>query len=339
MKTGSGLASAFEATPALAEHAVHQALAAADLTRASRVILLLSREFARNPGPAITAAARAAGCLQVDGGTANGLFTETGWQLDQPAAAALVIADLAESPAAADAPLIAFSNHGSLPFGWQRAPTRYGLLDPNGASWAHARPGSEGCSEMRLSGLHCRGLVAPGWRPLGESVVADVVSGYELRQVGEQRATEALRRHLPPELREQPPLHQIALVRQADEPAISLLALNADGSLTLSAELPAGAPFTWAIRQPLAAEQEMRQQLRTAAEQGHTPDFALMFSCIARGPLFYGSDDLDLQAFRAQFPGTPLLGAYGSGQIAPGRDGNRLFHNAAVTLLFANQHV
>ncbi len=338
MKAGSGLASAFEATPALAEQAVRQALAAAGLTRASRVILLLSREFARNPGPAVTAAARAAGCLQVDGCTASGLFTENVWQLDQPAAAALVIADQADAPAT-NAPLIAFSNHGSLPFGWQNATARYGLLDPNGACWAHGRPNSNGLSEIRLPDLHCCSLVAPGLRSLGEPVTADTVDGYELRQVGAQRAADALRRQLPPELREQPPLHQIALVRQADEPAISLLALNADGSLTLSAELPAGATFTWAIRQPLAAEQEMRQQLRAAAEQGNKPDFALMFSCIARGPLFYGSDDLDLQAFRAQFPGTPLLGAYGSGQIAPGRDGNCLFHNAAVTLLFANQHV
>jgi len=338
VKAGSGLASAFEATPALAEQAVRQALAAADLTRASRVILLLSREFARNPGPAVTAAARAAGCLQVDGGTASGLFTETGWQLDQPAAAALVIDDLAES-ATADAPFISVSNHGSLPFGWQATPARYGLLDPNGACWAHARPCSDGCSAMRLPGLRCSGLLAPGWRSLGEPVLADVVNGYELRQVGGQRATDSLRRHLPPELRVQPPLHQIALVCQADEPAMSVLALNADGSLTLSAELPAGAAFNWAIRQPLAAEQEMRQQLRAAAEQGSAPEFALMFSCIGRGPLFYGSDDLDLQAFRAQFPGIPLLGAYGSGQIAPCRDGNRLFHNAAVTLLFTSQHV
>jgi len=338
VKAGSGLASAFEATPALAEQAVRQALAAAGLTRASQVILLLSREFARNPGPAVTAAARAAGCLQVNGATASGLFTETGWQLDQPAAAALVIADQAEFPAA-EGPFISFSNHGSLPFGWQAMPPRYGLLDPNGACWAHARPCSDGCADMRLPGLRCSGLVAPGLRSLGEPVVTDTLDGYELRQIGGQRASDALRRHLPPELREQPPLHQIALVQAADEPAISVLALNADGSLTLSAELPAGSSFTWAIRQPLAAEQEMRQQLRVAAERGGTPDFALMFSCIGRGPLFYGNDDLDLEAFRAQFPGTPLLGAYGSGQIAPSHGGNRLFHNAAVTLLFTSPHV
>jgi small ligand-binding sensory domain FIST len=64
-----------------------------------------------------------------------------------------------------------------------------------------------------------------------------------------------------------------------------------------------------------------------------------MFSCIGRGPLFYGDDDRDLLAFRQQFPDTPLLGAYGSGQIAPAGAQNRLFHNSVITLLIEGTHV
>jgi small ligand-binding sensory domain FIST len=64
-----------------------------------------------------------------------------------------------------------------------------------------------------------------------------------------------------------------------------------------------------------------------------------MFSCIGRGPLFYGNDDRDLVAFRDTFPDTPLLGAYGTGQIAPLAGQNRLFHNTALTLLFESAHV
>ena len=62
------------------------------------------------------------------------------------------------------------------------------------------------------------------------------------------------------------------------------------------------------------------------------PACALMFSCIGRGPLFYGSDDRDLLAFREAFPETPLLGAYGTSQIFPHAGKNRLYHNAALTL-------
>jgi hypothetical protein len=62
----------------------------------------------------------------------------------------------------------------------------------------------------------------------------------------------------------------------------------------------------------------MREALRMLrSTPKKRPDFALMFSCIGRGPLFYGNDDRDLLAFRERFPGVPLLGAYGSGQIAP----------------------
>ena len=49
--------------------------------------------FSRHPQPAVLAAARQAGCLRVFGMVANGLFTESGWSLDQPAAAALVVGD------------------------------------------------------------------------------------------------------------------------------------------------------------------------------------------------------------------------------------------------------
>ena len=64
-----------------------------------------------------------------------------------------------------------------------------------------------------------------------------------------------------------------------------------------------------------------------------------MFSCIGRGPLFYGDDDRDLLAFRQRLPNTPLIGAYGSGQIAPANGRNRLFQNSVMTLLFENADV
>jgi small ligand-binding sensory domain FIST len=129
------------------------------------------------------------------------------------------------------------------------------------------------------------------------------------------------------------------VARQPGTPAVPILAANADGSLTLAEALEPGEPLRWAIRQPLSAEQDMRQSLLAAVNPGKKPDFGLMFSCLGRGPLFYGNDDRDLLAFREIFPGVPLVGAYGSGQIAPAADGNRLFQNAVVTLLCESAHV
>lgn len=106
-------------------------------------------------------------------------------------------------------------------------------------------------------------------------------------------------------------------LRRADEPDIDILSVNADRSMTLALTLDEGESITWAIRQPLSAEQDMRKKLLAAVNPEKTPNFALMLSCIGRGPLLYGNDDCDLPAFREQFPGTPLLGTFGCNRIAP----------------------
>jgi len=339
VKVASGLASGLHPTPDVAEAAVRSALQRADLSSASHVVLLLSHQFARQPAPAILAAARAAGCLQVAGCTASGLFTEEGWEFDQPAAAAMVFTSSAAASMDGTMPTLSFSGHGTLPYGWQTGAARAGLLEPNAAVWAHGRVSTDACGEFSLPG-RCLDLSrASGLRQLGDMLPATLGEAYELRRVGGHTAFDSLCRALPPELREQPPLHHVSVLRQGDEPPVAILAANADGSLTLAGALTAGENIAWAIRQPLAAEQEIRGNFRAAAERGVQPDFALMFSCIGRGPLFYGNDDHDLLAFREQFPATPLLGAYGSGQIAPLGQGNRLFHNSAITLLFASADV
>ncbi|NTV71852.1 MAG: hypothetical protein HGA71_17110 [Azonexaceae bacterium] len=338
MKAGSGLVAGQRPEAELAQAAVQAALAAAGLTRADNVILFLTHDFSRNPQAAVLAAARAAGCLSVCGGTASGLFTERGWQFDQPAAAALVYSTPAgHTPA--ESPLLSFSGYSRLPFEWQDGPARVGLLDSDAATWSHGRTTENGCAEFGLPGVNGRLVRASGLRLLGEPLPVEQCAGYDLRRIGGHNAVDSLHRALPAELRDRPPLHQIAALRQADAPGIALLSANADGSLTLAETLDEGETITWAIRQPLGAEQEMREALLATVNPKKTPNFALMFSCIGRGPLFYGNDDRDLVAFRDTFPDTPLLGAYGTGQIAPLGGQNRLFHNTALTLLFESAHV
>ena len=357
MKTGSGLAGGLHPAPELASRAVRQALDAAGLERAAAVILFLSRDFSRQAAPAILAAARAASCLQVFGGTASGLFTERGWLLDQPGAAALV---LEEADPAPEAPIVSFSGQTTLPFAWHAGAARLGLLDTDAAAWSHGHLAADRCAEIRLPG-QARIAVSPGLRLLGPAIRIDATRGYDICRSAGQTALASLQRSLPGELRDHIPLHQIVALHGLDQPGIPILAANADGSLSLAEALAAGDTITWAMRQPLAAEQDMRQALRAAAmaakadpatiettaglggdtqkEGIFRPDCGLMFSCIGRGPLFYGDDDRDLLAFRQQFPGTPLLGAYGSGQIAPAGTQNRLFHNSVITLLIEGKHV
>ena len=338
MKAGSALVTGHRPEAELAQAAVDAALAAAGLERADNVILFLTHDFNRHAQPAVLAAARAAGCLSVSGSTANGLFTEHGWQLDQPAAAALVYS-APTSELSAESPLLSFSGHGRLPFEWQDGSARVGLLDTDAAVWSHGRTADNGCAEFHLPGVNARIARSSGLRLLGAALPVEQCAGYELRRVGGHSAVDSLRRALPAELREHPPLHHTAALRQADAPGIAILSANADGSLTLAESLNEGETITWAIRQPLAAEQDMRDVLTATVNPKKQPNFALMFSCIGRGPLFYGNDDRDLVAFRDTFPDTPLLGAYGTGQIAPLAGHNQLFQNTALTLLFESVHV
>ncbi len=336
MKAASGLAVGRQALPELARDAVTMALAQAGLQRADSVLLFLTRDFARHAQPAVVAAARSAGCLAVAGSTASGVLTEQGWQFDQPAAAALVIG---ETSGPAGALRLSFSGQRHLPADWQSAVQRAGLVDADAAVWSQGRLAESGSADLALPDVICRAACAVGLRQMGDAVVADLCQGYELRQVAGLPARDALLRALPAEWRERPPLHRIAIIRDAGEPAIAVLAIQPDGSLLLSETIPEGAALHWAVRQPLAAHQQMRECLAASSQDGGGPDFALLFSCIGRGPLFYGDDDLDLIAFRERFPGVPLLGAYGSGQIVALPGGNRLFHNAALTLLFESSHV
>lgn len=336
MKVASGFASGPQAARALAEQAVGNALASAGLSQASQVLLLLSRELARDAGDAVRAAARTAGCLQVAGSTASGLLTEAGWLLDQPAAAALVLGDTPASMAAPAAPVLCFSGRPTLPAEWQAGEPRTGLLEADAVTWSNGRVSTTG-GDFRLSGSRGTPLVASGQRLLEGGLTVDTSSAYELRRVAGLSAVASLRRALPADIRDTLPLHRLSVIRDADGPPVAILAAHADGSMTLAVPLSEGERIAWAIRQPLAAEEEMRRLLANAGEP--PPDFALMFSCIGRGPLFYGDEDLDLLAFRRQFPGVPLLGAYGGGQIAPTPAGNRLFHNTAVTVLYRSHHV
>ena len=348
MKVASGLVSGLQPTPDLAAAAVRNALQSAGLARADQVLLFLTRDFVRHAQPAIVAAARAAGTLQVSGCTAYGLLTEQGWLLDQPGAAALVFAQPTAEHGEAGGPLLSFSGHHALPYDWQSLPARAGLLDAEAASWAHGRLAGASGADIHLPGVNARVCCSPGLRMLGLPLTVNTTTGYDLRQLGGLATFDSLRRSLPAGLRADPPLHQIVVIRTADEPAIPILSINADGSLTLGEALAVGETVHWAIRQPLSAERDMRRSL-LATPQGefptvavnaeNTPDFALMFSCLGRGPLFYGNEDRDLLAFGEQFPGVPLLGAYGSGQIAPVGNANRLFQNTVVTLLYESTHV
>jgi len=354
MTVATALVTGNDPSPQLAEQATRQALAKAGLTHANGVLLFLTPEFERHAQPAVTACARAANCTQVAGGIAAGVLTEAGWAVDRPAAAVMVFGAGLSLGHPAAGPLLSYVG-GDFPVEWAAPPTRFGgsFAGSVGRSqaWQQSRLTAEQRCSVQLLGARVDLGVSSGLRLLGEAQPVERSNGYDVERLGGQSAANSLNRVLPPQLCQDTALHQLCAVlidSDADAGqaladgryrALAIIAVNADRSLTLTEQLPPGQRLAWAIRQAPSAEAEMRQMLGRLAARAPDPAGALLFSCIGRGPYFYGGEDRDLIALRQRFPALPVLGTYGTGQIAPAtaQHANRALHNAVVTALISRR--
>lgn len=338
MNIATGLAHAATPSPQLVEQAIKQALQAADCDQAASVLLFLSRHFRHQTRPALLAAARTAGCMDIAGCTSHGVMTEHGWQVDQPAVAAMVFPT--GTPHAPGVTL-GFCNH--FPYHWREADACDGLLDGDGEVWAHGRQVEEGCAETRLPGSVLGRSLSPGLLPLSPPLTLNDSLAYDLYRIAGQPALESLRDHLPPMHQDAPPFHQLFALTDPGEPAVPILSAGPGASLVVGDMLDPGSALRWAMRLPHGAERDMEIHLAATVDRlkadKTTPDYALLFSCIGRGPVFYGDTDRDHALACAAFPGLPLIGAYGTGQIVHQPQGNRLFNNATHLLLCSTQHV
>jgi len=342
--------------PELAATAVSLALDRARLAHPHSVLLFLTGEFARNAHAALAAASRAANCLNVWGCTAPGVLTDEDWSIDQPAACAMVIgAGIALGPPG-DGPAaqLSLAVPNAAGGAWLDGPgVRYGLISTDagaeqpGRVWAHGKTLTEGHAGASFAGAKTSIGVARGIRALTQPQAVDATDGYDVRRIGNQPALNSLLRALPPDLREEArlPFNQLFVgeVTEAGDDAVArgrfrvlpLISVNHDDrTVTLGQRLEDGARLFWCIRSPLGAEEDMRRMLDLlAADVAGMPDFGVMFSCMGRGPYFYGGEDRDLNIVRQRYPETPLIGAYGAGQIAPLYEGNALIQNSALLAL------
>lgn len=333
-------------------------MAKSGLTVANCVLLFLTPEFARDPQPALLAASRASSCTRIIGCSAAGIFTEQDWILDAPAAAAMVFGGVSLVPASQphDEDLIlSLAAPNAINTAWIREPgRRFGGIsgDATGQGpfkvWCGARVNENGRCEATLKDIHGVVGVSQGIRALNGPLEITRSSGYDVLTLGQQAALNILARELPLDLRSHDniPLHLLmaGIIHGDPEQAIeegrfhlaSIISANADDrSVTLSTPADPGTHLFWAVRQPLAAERDMRLTLdRLQKELGETPDFGLLFPCMGRGPYFYGGVDRDLDLVRQRFPGMPLIGFYGNGEIAPLNGANQLLQYAAVLGLF-----
>lgn len=352
MRAASGLAQGRTPDPALAARAVEIAMTRAGLRHAEAVLLYLTADFARDPQPALTAAARAASCMQVAGCAAAGVLTEEDWVLDAPAAAALVLGEGAGLRAAEAAhPALTFCAPTALDLPWlQGGGPRFGGVagDATGQGpycvWSQGRLQPHGRCELSLSGVDLRVGVSQGIRPLSRPAEVSKAQGATVLEVGGDAALASLVRELPLGLRapDRIPTHLLMAGLPYGDPQsalsegrfhlIPVLAVDPEHrSVTLAGEIPPGIDLFWALRQPQAAEQDMAAMLkRLDAQPPCEPAFALLFPCLGRGAAFYGGQDKDLKALTRAHPGLPCIGFYGNGEIAHLDGANRLLQYSVV---------
>ena len=354
-RAATGFATDTVATPDLAVAAVRAALAGAGEKLAGSVLLFLTHHFARNAQGAVTAAAKAARCLQVAGCTAPGVFTESDWSLDRPAAAALVLCGaVGLGHAEGASPTLTLATPASGRHLDDGHPNRFGLLstDAGGAGggrvWLGAKVARQGFCEASFESARLAAGTSRGMHLLSDALEVTDVDGHDVFEVEGQPALAGLRAMLPavPGDTPSPPVsHLFAIL---PDPALDPQQAFIEGryglmpvvgfsleeqSVTLAMPLPPGERILWALRQPSAAERDTAVLLDRLGVAVPQPDFALLFACIGRGPYFFGGEDRDLAAIGERFAGLPVLGAYGGGEIAPLPGGSALISYSAVLAL------
>lgn len=358
MTVATGLSIGSEASAELARQAVAQAMERANIKVAGNVLLILTSEFARDPLPALRAAAKAANCMQVMGCSATGLFTEDDWVLDAPAAAAMVFSDCAtfEQPSSTDASqlLLTLAAPNAINTTWMTTPgIRFGGVsgDATGQGpfsvWQHGKGVAQGHCETSVHGVRGAVAAAHGLRVLNMPKPVTALSGHDLLALDGKKALYSL--HNAREGFEALPMHYIMAVFADSAEAISegnyqiapLVSGNEDDmSVTLAKQLKTGQFLSWAIRDTDTALADLQQTaINLEVNLAARPDFALFFSCLGRGPYFYGGMDRDLSMLTTKFPRMPIIGFYGNGEIAPAVHGHlngcELLEYSAVLGLFS----
>ncbi len=336
MKVATAIVTGSEPAADLAARAVAQAMEQANLTTASSVLLFLSSEFARDPLPALRLASKQSNCLQIMGCSAPGIFTEQDWVLDTPAAATMVFGgDITfEPPSKTDANqlLLTLAAPNAINTTWMSAPgIRFGGVSGDAIGqgpfsvWQNSKGAPVGHCEAALHGVKGVVATAHGLKFLNMPKQVTQVDQYDVSMLGDTTALFSLQRASMHD--DDLPLHLLMAVFADSAEAImdgdyqiaNLVSGNeVEQSVTLAKKVKTGQFLCWAIRETEATLADLQ---KTAINLSHAlatpPAFGLLFSCLGRGPYFYGGLDQDLLLLKKQFPKMPLIGFYGNGEIAP----------------------
>ncbi len=371
LKVATGLAIGSKALPELATKAVISAMEKAKLHSPACVLLFLSSEFASNPELAIKAAAKATSCTNIIGCSAIGIFTEEDWVIDSPAAAAMVFSENVwlKPEQQNNAPfnntlLLTLAAPNAINSAWldcsaQRLGGVSGDAIGHGAFsvWANAKGITQGYCEMRLNNAQYAVGATHGLKLLTSPRRVTNCNQLDLISIANLPAFDVLSAVCQKSdllnANKLMPYHQLMVayasrashIERGDyRLAAIMMGDAAAGTVTVAKPLQVGDWVSWAVRDMDAAQVDLvktastlRRQL-AAQTQNAAPQFALLFSCLGRGPYLYNGVDQDLALMKTLFPGLPLIGFYGNGEIASINAKNELLEYSAVIGLFGENN-
>ena len=361
MKVATGLITGKAAKPELAAQAVQAAMAKAKLHAPSSVLLFLTSEFAADPQSAIKAAAKAASCTQIIGCSASGIFTEEDWVLDSPAAAAMVFGDeVSITVAEENAPFIlTLAAPNAINSTWLNKPmrnkpvARFGGVSGDATGhgpfsvWQNGKGATQGYCELVINKAQAAIAASHGLKILSNPRRITQSNAYDVLSIANIHALPSLVSAWQKQSKAPLPYHQLVAIyankatqiERGEYNVASIISANdKNDSITLTKALAAGDWLSWAVRDVDAAQIDIVKTASALKQQlSAEPAFALLFSCLGRGPYFYDGGDQDLALLKTLFPKLPIIGFYGNGEIAPIQGINELLQYSAVLGLFAEE--
>ncbi|MEE9331411.1 MAG: FIST N-terminal domain-containing protein [Methylophilaceae bacterium] len=357
----TGLASGRDPSPELAVRAVKEAMTKANIQSPSAVLLLLTSEFAADPESAIKAAAKTAGCTQIIGCSATGIFTEEDWILDSPAAAAMVFSDTASLSTAhheADAPLLlTLAAPNAMNSTWLNASgLRFGGVSGDATGhgpfsvWKNGKGATQGYCEAAIINAQVAIAASHGLKQISSPQKITKSDGHNILALDEMAPLSSLTNAWKSQTKNtnELPYHQLVATYASTAEAITqeeynvasiITSYEKSGAITLSKGLQPGHFLSWALRDKNAAQVDIVKTANELKQQlSKEPSFAVLFSCLGRGPSFYDGSDQDLELLKSLFPSLPIIGFYGNGEIAPILGKNEMLQYSAVLGLFAENN-
>jgi len=300
-KIATGLASGRRASPELAAEAVSAAMKKGSIQSPTAVLLFLTSEFAADPASAIKAAAKIAGCTQIIGCSATGIFTEEDWILDSPAAAAMVFSDTASLTTVQDQnntqPLLTLAAPNAMNSTWLNASgLRFGGVSGDAIGhgpfsvWRNGKGVTEGHCEVGIQNAQVAVAASHGLKSISAPQLITQVSAYDVLTVAGKSALSQLEAawQTHRQQSEELPYHQLvamtadnlAAFTQDDYDVASIITSDAEsGATTLSKPLQVGRYLSWALRDANTAQIDIVKTAGKLKQQlTAEPSFAMLFS-------------------------------------------------------------